>query len=214
MIMQSLSRYACLMLVGITCVPSLRAQVAKSDSMAIRVAKTVRHAEPGVGTDVVTILGQDRGRHSEVELSALSDSLVAIVISRGAVPLETRRDIVSQIAFSGSEKRAVPFVGAAPALVRIIEDGDFEVIGGAVAGLRSLANKQEAVRILIQIAESKSKGAAAGLAVMLLFSAKEISVEGKQALRQMWARGSVTQKDALEAITFVAQKECWPPARE
>lgn len=212
--MQSLSRCLNFILVGLACVPSLGAQVAKPDSTAIRFAKTIRRSDPGVGIDVLTILGQDRGQRSSMELRAISDSLVAIANSRGAVPLETRRELVSQIGYSGSARHSVPFADAGRVLQRILADGDTQVTTTVVTAVRSLANKQEAVRILTQVAESKSKDSAAGVAVMLLFSAKEISVEGKQALRQMWARGSVTQKDALEAITFFAQKEGWPPARE
>lgn len=212
--MRSRSRCASVILVGLACVPSLRAQVANSDSIAVRIAKTARQSAAGVGIDVVTILGQDRGRHSSIELSALSDTLVAIIIANKAVPLETRRELVFQIGYSGSERHAVPFVGAGAVLQRIIDEGDSEVTSTAVIAARSLANKQEAVRILAQVAESKSKGVASEVAVMLLFNEKTINVDGKQALRQMWARGSVTQSDAVQLISAYAQKEGWPPARE
>lgn len=186
----------------------LTAQTGRVDSLAVRLASEFRKPGREGASDLQQVLSQDRGRRSTTELNALTDSLVHIVNSRNTVSIELRRAIISAIGLAGGERTSVPFAGAATALMRIVEY-DSDVVGGAVAALRGLANKQEAVRYLSIVAQSQSTGAST--AVMILYSDPQLNGLGKAELRQLWLRRAVTQKLALEGITTYAEIERWNP---
>lgn len=191
-------------------------QVPSKDTASARIAAAIREKRSDYGV-LAASLAQADGQRSAAALNSIADSLVAIVLSNTTtLSAEAKKHVVLALALASTwgttenpQKRGVPFVGALPALSRIAENGDKLLRWQAIRSIGQLPDAVAATRTLVQIAESQNP--AAFVAVDALAHVKGTPA-GLVTLRQLWERGTITQRLARQLVEEYAGMQGWRQA--
>lgn len=189
------------------------AQSGRADSTAIRISASIRDSGPVVSA--IPIFRQQSRKRSTIELRAVADSLVAIVLSPAVTTAAASRQahLIVELKMSAAatdlDHPGLPSTEAGDGLFRIAQSRDTTASVYATSHLADIADKRQAIRYLRTIAASN--GGAASVAMRSLAYSRSINdTGGLLALKELWQSSAVTSRNACLQLSEIAAVNSWP----
>ncbi len=153
-------------------------------------------------------LRQLDGPVSRAVQDELADSLVAFIIAHGAdravYPDAALRALDALGTAGVMNGEGTPYPGAGERLMRIVTASGAGMAGGALVYVSMLANRQDAMVRLSELASSTSRFAYGGIRMLT-----DMGPDGVAAIRILHERGVVREPEARRSIESIAHGQGW-----
>jgi hypothetical protein len=179
---------------------------ARSDSAATIAISDIRLS--GLYGRSVALLRAATPEARSAVREGLADSLQAIASSADTSAIGVRASTAALLALAHSGRSdgpGRPYVGAARRLFEVASSTASLHAGGAMSALTSVADRREAVRFLVQIAEQDARQALTSVEIL----DSRLGVDGRAALRDLYRRDSARRPAARAYLERRAREEGW-----
>ena len=205
---QASSQIAGATLVALVAVTGLgSAQIDPRNPSAKEIAAAMRTPNGGGTGLAIAILRRVIGTRSLAELDEIADSVMAAAVFVPGLQEEAvlrRSAALTALVRAGADtdEPGTPYAGAAERLLHLAKTNDS---GGALYGLTRLRDKEQAVRLVVEVATIDKFIATAAVGHL----ARSMGPAGLAALRELFRRRAVVHPSAQQELANVAEYYGW-----